>query len=47
MLFNPDPTKQATEVCFSSKRGKVLQEPEAPNNNKIESSPAQKHAGTS
>ena len=47
MLFNPYPTKQATEVYFSSKRGNVPQEPEAPNNNKIESSPAQKHVGTS
>ena len=44
MLFNPDPTKQATEVCFSHKRDNVTHEPLA-FNNKIQSEPAQKHLG--
>ena len=43
--FNPDPTKQATEVCFSHKRGNVPHEPLTFNNNKIQSAPAQKHLG--
>ena len=45
MLFNPDPTKQATEVCFSHKRDNVSHEPLTFNNNKIQSGPAQKHLG--
>ena len=43
MLFNPDPTKQSTEVCFSHKRDKVPREPLIFNNNKIQSASAQKH----
>ena len=45
MHFNPDPTKQATEVCFSHKRDNVPHEPLTFNNNKIQSAPAQKHLG--
>ena len=45
MLFNPDPTKQATEVCFSRKRDNVPHEPLTFNNNKIRSAPAQKYLG--
>ena len=45
VLFNPDPTKQATEVCFSHKRDNVPHEPLTFNNNKIQSIPAQKHLG--
>ena len=45
MLFNPDPTKQNTEVCFSHKRHNVPHEPLTFNNNKIQSAPAQKHLG--
>ena len=45
MLFNPDPTKQATEVCFSYKCDNVPHEPLAFNDNKIQSAPAQKHLG--
>ena len=45
MLFNPDPTKQATEVCFSHKRDNVLHEPLNFNTNKIQSTVAQKHLG--
>ena len=43
--FNPDPTKQATEVCFSHKPDKVPHKPLTFNNNKIQSSPARKHLG--
>ena len=35
MLFNPDPTKEATEVCFSHKRDNVPHDPLTFNNNKI------------
>ena len=45
MLFNPDPTNQATEVCFSHKRDNVPHDPLNFNNNKIQSAPAQKHLG--
>ena len=45
MHFNPDPTKQAKEVCFSHKRDNVPHEPLTFNNNKIQSAPAQKHLG--
>ena len=45
MLFNPDPNKQATEVCFSHKRDNFSHEPVTFNNNKIQSAPAQKHLG--
>ena len=40
MLFNPDPTKQATKVCFSHKCDNVLHKALTFNNNKIQSSPA-------
>ena len=43
MLYNPDLTKQATEVCFSHKRDKLPHKPLTFNNNKIQSAPAQKH----
>ena len=43
VLYNPDLNKQATEVCFSHKREKLLHEPLTFNNNKIQSTPAQKH----
>ena len=43
--FNPDPTKQAAEVCFSHKRDNVPHKRLAFNNNKIQSAPAQKHLG--
>ena len=42
MLFNPDPTKQATEVCFSHKRDNFPHEPFTFNKNKIQTAPAQK-----
>ena len=45
MLFNPGPTKQATEVCFSHKRDNVPHEPLTFNNNKIQPVPAQKYLG--
>ena len=46
MLFNLDPTKQATEVwCFSHKRDNVPHEPLTFNNNKMQSARAQKHLG--
>ena len=45
MLFNPDPTKQATEVCFSHKRDIVPHEPLTFNNDKIQSVSAQEHLG--
>ena len=45
MLFNPDPTKQATEVRFSYKRDDVPQEPLTFNNNNTQSALAQKHRG--
>ena len=45
MLFNPDPTKQVTEVCFLRKRDNVPREPLTFNNNKIQPAPAQKHLG--
>ena len=43
--FNPDPTKQAAEVCFSHKRDNVPHKCLTFNNKKIQSSPAQKHLG--
>ena len=45
MLFNTDPAKQATEVCFSHKLDNVSHKPLTFNNNKIQSAPAQKHLG--
>ena len=43
MLFNTGATKEATAVCFSHKRDNVPREPLTFNNNKIQSSFAQKH----
>ena len=43
MLFNPDTTKKATEVCFLHKCDNIPHEPLTFNNNKINSAPAQKH----
>ena len=45
MLFNPDTTKKATEVCFLHKCDNIPHEPLTFNNNKINSAPAQKHLG--
>ena len=45
MLFNPDPTKQATEVCFSHIRDNVPHKPLTFNNNKIQFAPAQNYLG--
>ena len=45
MLFNTDPSKQATEVCFSYKRDNIPHESFTFNNNKIQSAPSQKHLG--
>ena len=45
MLFNSDPTKKTTEVCFSHKHDNVPREPLTFDNNKIQSAPAQKHLG--
>ena len=45
MLFNYEPTKQATEVYFSHKRLNVPHESFTFNNNKIQSEPAQKYLG--
>ena len=45
MLFNPDPTKQTTEIRFSHKCDNVPYELLTFNNNKIQSAPAQKHLG--
>ena len=44
IVFNPDPTKQATAVCFSQKRDDVSHEL-LTFNNKIQSAPAPKHLG--
>ena len=44
-MFNPDPTKQAAEICFSHKRNNVPHDPFTFNNNKIKSAPAQKYLG--
>ena len=45
MLVNPNPTKQAKEVCFSHKSDNVPYKSLTFNNNKIQSAPAQKHLG--
>ena len=36
MLFNPDPVKQAIEVCFSQKQDKVVYPPLQFNNNNVQ-----------
>ena len=45
MLFNPDPVKQAIEVCFSHKWDKVVYPPLQFNNNDVQSANSQKHLG--
>ena len=46
MLFNPDPVKQAIEVCFLQKRDKVVYPPlQFSNNNDVQSANSQKHLG--
>ena len=45
MLFNPDPIKQAIEVCFSRKRDKFVYPPFKFNNNDVQSANSQKHLG--
>ena len=45
MEFNPDPTKQATEVLFSCKRSKPVHPPLFFNNNPISRTSEQKHLG--
>ena len=45
MLFNPDPVKQAIEVCFSHKRDRVVYPPLQFNNNDVQSANNQKHLG--
>ena len=45
MLFNPDPIKQATEVCFSHTRDRVVYPPLKFNNNDVQSANSQKHLG--
>ena len=45
MLFNPDPVKQAIEVCFSQKRYKVVYPPLKFNNSDVQSANSQKHLG--
>ena len=45
MLSNPDPIKQAIEVCFSHKQDKVVYPPLKFNNNDVQSANNQKHLG--
>ena len=45
MLLNPDPIKQAIEVCFALKRGKVVYPALQFNNNDVQSANRQKHLG--
>ena len=45
MSFNPDPIKQAIEVCFSHKRDKVVYPPLNFNKNDVQSANSQKHLG--
>ena len=45
MLFNPDPTKQAIEMCFSHKRDSVFDPPLTFNDAGIQSTLSQKHFG--
>ena len=42
-VFNPDPIKQAIEVCFSHKEDKVVYPPLQFNNNDVQSANSQKH----
>ena len=43
MLFNPNSTKQAIEMCFEHTRNIVSYQPLAFNNNKIRSASSQTH----
>ena len=43
MLFNPDPIKQAIEICFSHKRDKTVYPLLKLNNNGVQSANSQKH----
>ena len=45
MLFNPDPIKEAIEVCFSNKRDKFVYPSLKFNNNDVRSANSQKHLG--
>ena len=45
MLFNPDPIKQAIEVCVSHKWDKVVYPPLKFNNSDAQSANSQKHLG--
>lgn len=45
MQFNPDPNKQAIEVCFSCKANNVGHEPVAFNQNNLSKCSSQKHLG--
>ena len=45
ILFNPDPTKKAKEVCLSHNRENVSPPPLTFNNNRIQSRSSQKHLG--
>ncbi len=45
MEFNPDPTKQATEVLFSCKRSSPIHPPLLFNNNPVSRTHEQKHLG--
>ena len=45
MFFNPDPNKQAIEVCFSNKRDKVNYPPSHFNSTNVQVADSQKHLG--
>ena len=45
MLFNPDPSKQAIEICFSHKRDNVSYPSLVFNDNKVQLANSQKHLG--
>ena len=45
MLFNPDPIKQATEVCFSHKQDKLVYPPLKFDNNDVQLANSQEHLG--
>ena len=44
-MFNPNPIKQAIEVCFSHKRDRVVYPPLKFNNHDVQSANCQKHLG--
>ena len=45
MLFNPDPSKQAIEICFSHKRDNKIYPSLLFNDTKIQLTNSQKHLG--